>query len=331
MRATLIAAPIDAAPAWGKVLIAGGMGVGNAPALSTTELYDPAANSFVAAADTATMNTGRYFATATLLASGKVLIAGGETAGPTIDAVLSSTELYDPATNTFAPVSDTATMNTARVFATATLLPSGKVLIAGGLGSGESTILSSTELYDPATNSFAPAANTATMNSARFLATATLLTSGKVLIAGGSGGAFLTSTELYDPATNAFAPSADTAVMNFRRAEATATLLASGKVLIAGGNNGEFFLTSTELYDPATNTFAYLGDTATMNAGRILATATLLPSGEVLIAGGCCTLSSTELYDPATNSFAAAADRSHERQSLQRDGDAFTLRKGANR
>jgi hypothetical protein len=295
----------------GKVLIAGGEKGGSA--LSSTELYNPATNGFAAVTDTAAMNTARYGATATLLASGKVLIAGGKKGR----SALASTELYDPATNSFAAASDTAVMNAARWRATATLLPSGKVLIVGGISL--SSYLSSAELYDPATNSFAAASDTPAMNGGRVDATATLLASGQVLIAGGSGpfvgtsppiGA-LSSTELYDPATNSFAAAANTAALNTGGFGATATLLTSGQVLIAGGDGYNGYLSSTELYDLATNSFAAAADTAIMNNARSFATATLLPSGQVLIAGGSGasgSLSSTELYDPASNTFADPAD-----------------------
>src|ERR1019366_69000 len=103
---------------------------------------------------------------------------------------LSSTELYDPTTNTFAPT--TPLMNGARAYATAILLPNGKVLIAGG---SDGSPLSSTEIYDPATNTFA--ATTPSMNAVRYNATATLLPNGKVLIAG-SYNTYLSSTDLYD-------------------------------------------------------------------------------------------------------------------------------------
>lgn len=101
--------------------------------------------------------------------------------------------------NSFAPVLGTATLNTARDFATATLLPNGKVLIAGGVNSSANP-LASTELYDPAANSFAPVSGTASMNAAPDIATATLLPNGQVLIAGGDNSSgFLASTEIYTP------------------------------------------------------------------------------------------------------------------------------------
>ena len=288
----------------GKVLIAGGFG--NAGALSSTELYDQVTNTFAAPASTPVMNTARGGATATLLDNGKVLIAGGSDSTTN----LSSTELYDPATNTFAASASTPVMNSPRVNATATLLPNGKVLIAG---TGDS----STELYDPATNTFAPPASTAVMNTARFAATATLLPNGKVLIAGGETNGSplsLSSTELYDSATNTFAPSNSTAVMNSGREAATATLLTNGLVLIAGGQLAfEAVLNSTELYDPAGNTFAPSNSTV-MGGARVGATATLLLDGKVLIAGGqnlvgphlYNSVRSTDLYDPDTNTFAAS-------------------------
>jgi hypothetical protein len=89
-------------------------------------------------------------------------------------------------------------MNTARQAATAMLLPNGKVLIAGGLDVNFNPI-ASIELYDPATNTFAPPAGTPSMNTARGQATATLLPNGAVLIAGGIAPSLSSSTELYMP------------------------------------------------------------------------------------------------------------------------------------
>jgi N-acetylneuraminic acid mutarotase len=202
-------------------------------------------------------------------------------------------------------------MNVARDNATATLLRDGRVLIAGG--GGVSASLSSAELYDPATNTFAPSASTPVMNIARAAATATVLRNGKVLIAGGiNGGTSLRSTELYNWATNTFTASTSTPVMNSPRQYASATLLRNGKVLIAGGQDlvsSHLYnsLSSTDLYDPNTNTFAPATSTPVMNTARDLATATALRNGKVLIAGGesfvgappgTTILSSTELYSP---------------------------------
>ena len=151
--------------------------------------------------------------------------------------------------NAFA--ASTPRMNIGRQQATATLLPNGKVLIAGG--ANRSRALSSTEIYDPATNTFA--ASTPSMNVAREFATAALLPNGKVLIAGGvNSSGVISSTEIYDPATNTFA--ASTPSMNDAHEFATATLLRNGKVLIAGGlstisTTGNFTdLASTEIYSP---------------------------------------------------------------------------------
>jgi WD40 repeat protein len=298
----------------GKVLIAGGSG-NKFLALSSIEIYDPVTNTF--AESTPSMNKDRADATSTLLPSGQELIAGGVSILPTITTFLSSTEIYDPATNIFA--ASTPSMNHGRAFATATLLPNGKVLIAGGvfntIPETFPLVLSSTEIYDPATNTFA--ASTPNMNESRDSATATLLPNGELLIAGGVNFTFnlLSSTEIYDLTTNTFA--ASTPSMNQPRGNATATLLPNGKVLVAGGVDVRGSCSncsstaSTEIYDPASNTFA--ASTPSMNQARAGATATLLPNGKVLIAGGSITFgTSTEIYDPATNTFAASTPTMNE-------------------
>ena len=240
---------------------------------------------------TGNMTTARHEHTATLLPIGKVLIAGGETRRPVgemgIVDVTASTELYDPATGTFTA---TGEMTTARYQHSATLLPSGKVLITGGLGNWPPVETASAELYDPASGTFSA---TGSMTVARQLYTATLLGNGKVLIAGGVNvGA---SAELYDPAAGTFAATGN---MTNGMAGHTATLLPSGKVLLAGGG-------SAQLYNPSTATFAATGTTPPF---RFRHAATLLPSGKVLLVGGqrfgaeSC-LVDAELYDPTAETF----------------------------
>jgi len=239
------------------------------------------------------MATGHGIATAAVLRSGKVLIAGGGG---------NQAELYDPATNAFSPAG--SMMIPDRGGATASVLSSGKVLIAGGASERFPGDLSSAELYDPATNTFSA---TGPMAMGRYSATASVLPSGKVLIAGGLGGA-AGSAELYDPATNTFSPAGR---MTIGRDNAAAAVLPSGKVLIAGGREGLNALSSAELYDPATNAF---GGAGSMTTGRVNATASVLPSGEVLVAGGSLD-ASAELYDPASDTFTPTGSMATDRSS----------------
>jgi hypothetical protein len=184
----------------------------------------------------------------------------------------------------------TGSLATARDLHTATLLPSGQVLVAGGVGNSGSL---SEELYDPASGSWS---STGSLATARYYHTATLLPSGLVLVAGGFGNSgSLSSAELYDPASGSWS-STDTLVT--ARYRHTATLLPSGQVLMAGGIRKGGSLSKAELYDPASGSWSSTGSLAT---GRYDHAATLLPSGEVLVAGGykLGLLSSAELYDPA--------------------------------
>ena len=172
--------------------------------------------------------------TATLLANGEVLIAGGSPA---------NAELYDPVTDAFATA---GTLTTARRACTAALLTNGKVLIAGGNNGGIPSLFvpfSTAELYDPAGRAFAPTGPMPRAGSGR---TATLLPGGKVLVVGGSDGAVvLASADLYDPVSETFAA---TSPMSGPRIGHTATMLANGEVLVAGGSDGVDYLASAELY-----------------------------------------------------------------------------------
>src|ERR1051325_7686022 len=218
--------------------------------------------------DTGSLNVGREYHTATLFSDGRVLVAGGGTNGPEIypNPYTTSAELYDPVTGNWTV---TGSLNYPRSLHTATLLPSGKVLVAGG-----SHFPASAELYDPATGTWSV---TGTLITPRYgYHTATLLPDGRVLVAGGRYN--VASAELYNPATGTWTA---TGSLHTGRSDHTATLLLNGKVLVAGGMNQSFTfgaLTSTELYDPATGTWTVTGD---HNVPRLNHTATLLPDGRV--------------------------------------------------
>jgi len=264
-------------------------------ALASAEVYDPSNGSFSL---TGNMTTPRYRHTATLLNDGHVLIVGGESSGTGPPSPLASAEVYDPATGTFAA---TSSMSTSRYFRTATMLPSGKVLVAGGYSGN--LFLSTAELYDPIAASFTLTGN---LNFARRDHTATLLNDGLVLIAGGSN----VSAELYNPATGLFRMTGN---LNIARAGHTANLLNTGKVLIAAGYaSGE--LASAELYDPTTETFSFTGS---LNTAREFHRSNLLNNGLVLISGGLgqsngssLALASAELYDPVAGLWASQGNMS---------------------
>jgi hypothetical protein len=167
---------------------------------------------------------------------------------------LATAEIFDPAANggqgSFSPTGD---MGFHRFDATATLLPNGLVLIAGGMDPQRGG-LARAELFDPSANGGSGAfSSTVSVVALRERAMATLLPNGAVLIAGGIGGSILASAELFDPDANGgLGAFTATASMNVARTFGTATLLSSGKVLIVGGQIpfGIGVERSAELYLP---------------------------------------------------------------------------------
>ena len=257
----------------GKVLVAGGDG--NGPSQESAELYDPASGTWTA---TGSLSAATSEHTATLLPNGKVLVAGGVN-GDIFEfgSILANAELYDPTSGTWTA---TGSLGAARGEHTATLLPNGKVLVAGGVSNSYSFLVNA-ELYDPASGTWTA---TGSLGAARSDHTATLLPNGKVLVAGGFNDSNrLASAELYDPASGTWTA---TGSLGAARNGHIATLLPNGKVLVAGGFNGDSdssILVSAELYDPASGTWSATGSLVFARGAH---TATLLPNGRVLIAAG---------------------------------------------
>ena len=244
----------------------------------------------------APMHVGRVRHTATLLADGTVLVVGGETgvAGQESEEALQSVENYDPRSNVWRFVSP---MHTPRQWHTATLLRDGNVLVVGGMNS--SGFLSSVEIYDPRSDTWRPASS---MRYARVEHTATLLTNGNVLVAGG-GAAGDDNAELYDPVNDTWAY----AGVSAGHANHTATLLGDGRVLVAGGSPFAFpaqLTVNAEIYDPAANGWSDAGFIPAAQPHLLWATATALPDGEVMVAGGGdptdFVLDDVNFYAPAT-------------------------------
>ncbi|HVF72220.1 MAG TPA: kelch repeat-containing protein [Chthoniobacterales bacterium] len=251
--------------------------------------------------DTGSLLQKRTNHTATLLQDGTVLVTGGsKDFSPGGGNDLTSCEIYDPATRTW---TSTGNMANPRHEHTATLLPNGKVLVVGGAVDYLDD-WATAELYDPATGTWTP---TGSLNVSRRAHTATLLPGGKVLVAGGlhggltSGYDALSTAEIYDPATGTWTL---TGSMAQARGHHAATLLSNGKVLVVGGlptfsGAGNPPIKSAEIYDPASGAWTTTGS---LNTGRWSHTATVLPDGRVLAAGGFgdgAVLMSAEVYDPA--------------------------------
>jgi hypothetical protein len=294
----------------GRVLLTGGVSVTDRSA----ETYNPATGTFNRVGD---MLLEQLQHEDTLLADGRVLASGGGFLDDGRGAPFgfwgrTGCEIFDPATNRWRV---TGPLLGARLAHQATRLADGRVLITGGevsLYGGFHvirTVLDTVEIWDPATESSSPAG---TMREARSGHTATLLSDGRVLLAGGAiGGA-----EVFDPATGV--STATGSMTSPRLAGHTATLLADGTVLVAGGKfiDNSTTLSEAEVYDPATNGWTPVGGLA---APRIGHAATRLADGRVLVSGGASN-ATTEIYDPQERRFVSG-----EPMSISREGHTATL------
>src|SRR5665213_3712373 len=254
-----------------------------------------------------TLGTARAGATATVLANGGVLLAGGTTGTVSTDTLATTAELYSLSSNAW-----TATASGAPVVANAVsaLLPNGNVLVAGGSAVG-GTATNLAAIYDPTTNVWSAAAAMPS-GDAVFGASAVTLQNGSILVVGGDTGTLTAPVpsalvSIYTPTTGAW-----TAMntMATARAFLSATLLGNGNVLVAGGqtvvSSTATVATTAEVYSPTQNTWSAAGALVTPRSN---ARSALLPSGQVLLVGGQnaagTAISNAELYTPATNSWSA--------------------------
>jgi hypothetical protein len=310
--------------------------------ITVTSLALGAGNSYSGVfANISSMKNIRSNSTATLLATGRVLMAGGLGNG---GASINKAEFFNPDAHAFGHFSSAGGMAKQRAYHAAVILMNGNVLLTGGIDNNN-TPLTSSEIYNPATNAFTA---TGSMSTPRWMHSATLLASGKVLIVGGTsttpfassgieGNSPLDSAELYDPVSGNFTPLNVNMVQP--RYDHAATLLQNGKILLAGGQ-GRFGqkLPDTELFDPVAVSFTATSGNMmvdpTVDTGRWLFAALLLRDGTVFINGGDGGfiagtpnyLATAQLFNPVTNSFTDMAGqmtyaRAHHAAAMRVDGN----------
>ncbi len=290
----------------GKVLATAGRTSPAGTVFNTAEVYDPVTEQWT---PTGPMNDYRWQHTATLLADGRVLVAGGFGGLPTgtgdnAQPVVNTAEIYNPNANTWTP---TGSMNVRRALATATLLPNGQVLVAGGRWCPDAppatcnfTFRSDTaELYDPATGTWTP---TGSMTQARHTTGSVLLQDGRVIVpAGFTNNGNGNNADTYNAGTGTWTATSN---LNVARARQGAMLLQDGRVMVVGG----FPATqTTEIYNPSTNVWT-LAAPLTTTGNRFNYAYTVMPNGKVLVASGVAAgaaVRNTDEYDPASNTWAA--------------------------
>ncbi|HBP21065.1 MAG TPA: hypothetical protein DEA08_25175 [Planctomycetes bacterium] len=323
----------------GRVLMVGGLRDGSSFAYES-EIYDPATatwtnasdaslggNSAIMAAQDSQGNAyyiGRYDHSATKLANGQVLIAGGFGFEGTVDYAdpanprpiyreLQSAFVFDPSTNAFTPA---GTIQAPRRGHYATLMPNGNVVFTGGFNSainnGNGGTLPLVEVYDAVAGTFTAMQNVG-MQFPREAGTAHLLANGKILHVGGQ--LFATTqtnpnVQLYmAPGSSEFdmtnGGAAGPALTDNRRWHA-ASENAAGEIFVFGGDSGGAGLASVEKFDPVAMTFTKVGD---LRANRARAQAVAL-GDNVLVLGGMeidytagtiSNLTTGELYNTAAN------------------------------
>lgn len=247
----------------GQVLVVGGTD-GRGALLRAAERYDPVNDRWHTVAP---LLFGRIAPKATSLADGRVVVSGGYPY---------EAEIYDPTTDAW---SMAGAMLTHRMQGGATRLPDGRVLHVGGKGDGPFEYNVTAEVYDPRLNGWT---FTAAMQLAR-VDDPIALGDGRVMMAGSGGAVANAAAEAYDPRTGTWSAIAP---LPAPRLAYAASRLRNGDGLVAGGNALQYVQTATDtvfVYEVAFNRWRAAG---TLTSSRSGATATLLNTGEVLIAGG---------------------------------------------
>ncbi len=262
----------------GTVLVVGG----TFDIAHSVEIYNPETRRFRVAPPMSTLRIGH---TATLLRDGRVLVLGGDVDANQHYADVGSGEIFDPATGAWSPI---APIPGALMQFTASRLPDGRVLVAGGVD-GLDNALTRAEIYDPASDSWAA---TDSLHERRFLHTATVLADGRVLVVGGltddDQGIMATTAEMYDPSSGTWR----TVEGSIQRRLHTATLLPDDRVIVIGGyvtrQRPDYYydiasLADSRIFDARTGTWDAGPD---LPVGRDSHTATLINASTLLVTGG---------------------------------------------
>ncbi|MEQ8766174.1 MAG: hypothetical protein RL885_19815 [Planctomycetota bacterium] len=306
----------------GRVLITGGGGgtIFSPAPVSSADIYDPCTDSITPSSGT--MSSERAFHTTTVLADGRVLVAGGADAALAITPTM---DIYDPVADQF---SATTPLSRARIGHTATAQSDGTVWIVGGTNALLPDYLAflfgntaGTEIWDPVTGSVVP--GPILDWGPRAFHTAVTLNDGKILFSGGYSisdnfgfpiAIIASQDSLWDPVSGSFVPS-------FLRSSGTvghsATMLGDGRVLLAGGATAPVETTPTtafaRIYDPVTDAYSIINQV--MSTPRGLFPMFQLDDGRVALFGGVTgnftAVSATdvvEIFDPTTETFSLAPD-----------------------
>lgn len=234
----------------GKVLVIGGRSsttpnTSNWVDLNSAEIFDPGTGLWTT---TSPMSLGRAYHTATLLANGNVLVVGGASRYPIAIDPFNSSEIYNPTTNIWSKAADVLSTTRFSSVHTATVITGGNIIIIGGIGTSSSSGFPLTiESYDSVADSWS---NAGSLPNGRYVHTSSLLSDGRILLAGGyeitgTLSSLATTCSVYSPDTKIVAPAA---AMNAARVNHTTTILPSGNVFTCGGDGTSTILSSSEIF-----------------------------------------------------------------------------------